>query len=396
MQNTETKKENKEKELRRHKRYFSIGCAIVKPLSKLLFNYSYEKIPEIDGPVLILCNHNTDCDCAFLALAAPKQVYFVATENIARMGLLGKLLIYGFNPILHFKGMMGTNTVREILKKTKAGSSVAFFPEGNRSFNGLTNPIPSATGKLAKMSGATLINYTLEGGYLTCPRWGKGIRKGRIRGKIAGIYTPDDLSKMSSEDISNAIKRDLFVDAYEDQKVRPVKYIGKDSALGLESMLFLCPKCNKIGTLKSGKNSVKCSCGYNATYTPFGFLESPDGSTFDLTSLDNSQRKYISELVKGTSELFSDEITFRVVDENHSIISESKEKLSAFSDRFKAGEEEFLYSEMDGLAINQRNLLLVHKKSSDKHYEFEGSISFSALKYLYAARTSFKSASGLL
>ena len=76
---------------RRHVRAFAFFSALLRPAMRLLLRFRGERIPDPGGPVFVLCNHNTDLDCILVGLSARRQIYFVATETIVRMGLLGKL-----------------------------------------------------------------------------------------------------------------------------------------------------------------------------------------------------------------------------------------------------------------------------------------------------------------
>lgn len=380
-----------------HRRLFLFLCRFCRPIMRWLFNYEYEPIPAVDGPVLLLSNHNTDLDVALVSVAAQRHLYFVATENLARMGKLGALAVRLFQPILHFKGMQGAGTVKEILKRIKAGGSVAMFPEGNRSFNGLTCPIPPATGKMAKLSGATLITYRLEGGYFSSPRWGKGLRRGQMRGRLMGIYPPETLKAMSAGEAIAVIERDLKADAYAEQAADPVAFKGRNRALGMESTLFCCPRCMRIGTLSTEGNCLSCACGYRAEYTEYGYLETEDGMKQTITELDAAQHAALDALVEqgGEEPLFSDTVLFRKTDESHNLVSEQQETLTAYRDRFTIGSLDLPFPSLDGVAINQRNLLLLHQVGSELHYECRGTISFNALKYLYTHRAVCKSSTVL-
>ncbi|MBR0140253.1 MAG: 1-acyl-sn-glycerol-3-phosphate acyltransferase [Firmicutes bacterium] len=386
-----------EEDLRREKIYRRVA-AVAKPLVRGFFGYEFESLPAIEGPVLMLCNHNTDLDCVMAGIAAGRTMSFVATENILRMGFLGRLIDSWFDIIVHYKGVQGAHTVKTIFKKVRAGSSVMLFPEGNRSFNGQTCPIPPATGKMARTCGATLVNYRLRGGYLTWPRWGKGPRKGRIRGEIAGIYSPAELKAMSGEEVQSLIERDLFVDAYEDQRRDPVAYKSGKPAESIESALFMCPSCGRIGGISSKKRRIFCSCGWQVFMDKEGFMsspESPEGEKLTMTGLDEMQRDGMAKLLEGSGPdelLFSDRVQSRLIDENHGEAESGETELRAFSDRFEAGNIVLKFDDISGIAINQRNLLLIHTEGFAGHREFTGPISFSALKYLYlfrAARGSF-------
>ena len=377
------------REYRRHCRAFKVIRAILLPIARMLFNFSYEDLSGIEGPYLVLSNHNTDFDPIFIAGSVKHQLYFVATENITRMGLVGKFFVFFFHPIIHYKGKIGINTVKEVLKTLKAGHNVALFPEGNRSFNGLTNTgiIPDSTGKMAKKSGATLITYRIDGGYFTSPRWGRKIRRGKVYGHAVNVYTPEVLKAMTDDEVNRAIKNDLFVDAYAEQVKDPVEYKGRCTAEYLESTLFLCPECGKQGQLKSCGSTLSCKCGFKADYDRLGYLNTTDGKRYTITEIDARQQKYIESLLGDISafpnELFYDDVTVQQIDSKHKIKSSTEERLTAFRDRFILGKKELLFRNISGLSINQRNTVNLHYGNEDDFINIQGPGSFNALKYLY-------------
>ena len=383
---------------RRHK--FALNCTRVYAgaLTRLLFHYHGQRLPKLDGPVFMVSNHNTDIDCVFLGMAAHGLIYFVATETLARMGFAGRFLMYWFDPILHAKGSVGTATSRAILTRLREGHSVGLFPEGNRSFNGRTCPIPPATGKLAKLAGATLVTYRFIGGYFTTPRWGRGIRKGRMDGRVMGIYSPETLKAMSAQEVQAAIERDLYTDAYAEQAERPTRFRGRAPAEHLESMLFLCPSCGKIGTLRSEKDSLSCACGYTMRFTPYGYLEDESGTQHTITALDDAQREHLARLAQDAGEepLFSDSVRMRRVEADHSVTKEQDILLSACADRLILGGETLPMADIESMSIVQRNQLLIQRAQDRGHYEFTGAPGFSALKYLYLLRIAHPSANGSL
>ena len=155
------------KDKARHKRSYHLIRKLVSPLFKWKFNYSYPLVHDVEGPYIVLANHNLELDPIIVGAAAGQQLYFVASEHLSRKGFVSKLLNRFLQPIYHYKGRAGAHTVKAILKTLRSGSSVCLFPEGNRSFNGLTCPIPPATGKMARRSGAKLVTYRFDGQYLT-------------------------------------------------------------------------------------------------------------------------------------------------------------------------------------------------------------------------------------
>ena len=293
-----------------HSVVFRTARKLVLPLVLLKFHYTYEKLSGIPEPYLLLANHNTDFDPIFLGLASERQIYFVATEKILRMGLLSPFIMSLFHPIIHYKGKTGISSAKEILGRLREKKNVALFPEGNRSFNGLTGDFVSATGKLAKRSGVTLVTYRLRGGYFISPRWSKTLRSGRLHGEIANVYPPEKLKQLSEEQINEAIRKDLFVDAYSDQNRNRIPYKGRNLALGLESTLFLCPRCGAVSSLHSRGNEIFCSCGFHAEYDSFGYLQCSGGDTVTITELDDRQHRAVDALLEETSDalLFEDAV----------------------------------------------------------------------------------------
>lgn len=375
-----------------HRIIFRICHFFAVPFLRLKFRYSYDPLPDIKGPYLLLANHNTDFDPLFIGAACPTQMYFVATEKILRMGFLSSLVMALFQPIIHYKGKTGISSVKEILHKLKEGKNVALFPEGNRSFNGLTGEFVPATGKMAKRSGAALITYRLHGGYFTSPRWSAGLRRGRMRGEVAHVYTPEVLKDMTEKEINEAIRNDLQMDAYEEQKRDPIPYEGSDLALGLESTLFACPKCGKISSLHSSGNTLSCTlCDFSAEYDVYGYLKDSEGREYTITDLDARQKKLIKELAALPPEeiLFHDSITVETIGSSHEVVSKEIMEIRAYSDRLEIGDRSLPFEAISGMAINQRNLLIIHC-ADESHLELSGEISFSALKYLYLYQSTGK------
>ena len=149
---------------------------------RLFMGYKCRKQAGPDIPSLIISNHNTNLDPALVELGFTRHMYFLASEHAFRNGLPSRLLKFVFGPIPINKTRPDISSIKEIIRRIKAGASVCLFAEGDRSFNGITSPIALSTAKLAKASGADLITFRLVGGYFTSPRWSKKVRRGRMSG----------------------------------------------------------------------------------------------------------------------------------------------------------------------------------------------------------------------
>ena len=363
---------------KRHKILWKIIRFIASPILRPIYKYSCQLAPKLESPYLVLSNHNTDLDPGLVALSFPQQMYFVASEHVYRAGFASKVLRYAFEPIAKRKGTADTVTVMKTIRALREGKNVCLFPEGQKSFDGRTGQINIATGKLVKASKASLITYKLEGGYFTTPRWGYGIRKGKMYGSIVNIYTKEDLDKLSPEEITDLIKKDLWEDAYQRQSENPIAYKGKNLAKGLEHAFCICPKCKKIDTISSIKNKVFCtSCDFSATIDKFGYFDESckfktvaqweDFQQEELKSFVESKNKEISDSlfenknatlkrVKaehqeevvgcGTFAMFTDKFTFTTIqDEKEEILELPHQEIVDIS---MYGKQGLVFSDIKG------------------------------------------------
>ena len=291
----------------------SVIWKLMRPLVRLIlfirFHYRCASVAP-KGPYIVVCNHVTDWDPLLVGAAFRNQMYFLASEHIMRLGFVSRLLDWLVHPIVRQKGGSAAGAVKEMLRVLKGGCNVALFPEGNRTWDGVTRDFPASTGKLVKTSGASLVTFRLRGGYLSSPRWsGNTVRRGRMLGELVKIYTPEELHGMTALQINAAIARDIYVDAFEDQRSRPVLYRGPHLAEGLETLLFICPKCFSVGTLSSADDLFGCShCGFETRYALTGAFVGGDAPFPDVRSWNRWQTKQIEKLCREAKE---DEPIFR-------------------------------------------------------------------------------------
>ncbi len=372
-----------------HPKIWSLLTHIVGPVLRGRYGYTFDDLRGIEGPYLLLCNHTMDLDPAFVGIATGQPVRFVASEHIQHHKFLSGLLTRFLVPIYHQKGKQGRRTVVNIMRALREGDCVGLFPEGNRCYNGLTGPF-HASGKLAKSADARVVTYRIEGGYFTQPRWGKGMRRGKIFGRLVHVYEPEELAAMSVDDMDRHLQEDLHVDAYATQEKLRIPYKGKDLCLGMESALFCCPSCGKIGTLTSTAGSLTCGCGLSLRYTELGdLIDDRDGSRTTVTALDRKQRTALRSLTEtaGLEDvLFSDTVTLQKIGDDHNVTEEAAATLRATKTGFLAETEADLpdlsFDSLEGVAIYGRNVLVIMTKDGT-HCEIRGDIGFSALKYLY-------------
>lgn len=325
------------------------------------FNLTYEDL-QVDGPVLLIPNHVCAWDPLLVAMSLrEKQIYYVASEHLFRLGVLTRLLNWLVAPIPRRKASSGTDTVKACLRHLREGHSVCLFAEGEQCWDGQSAAIFPATGKLAKASGATLVTFRLEGGYLSLPRWGRGVRKGRVYAHPVGIYSPERLKQMTAQEVNEAIERDIHEDAWERQRSDPVAYRGKKRAEGLERALYACPGCGEIGTLQTQGNRIFCGCGFSRVYLETGFF-APESPFQNLAEWDQWQKKLLRERRFSHDQacLFADEgIELSRIHKDHSEQMLATGRLCQYDDRLVCGEQSFPLDEISNMAEVQTHLLLL-------------------------------------
>ncbi|RXM21736.1 hypothetical protein EO238_27485, partial [Citrobacter sp. AAK_AS5] len=71
-----------------------------------------------------------------------------------------------------------------------------------------------------------------------------------MRGYEVGRYSAETLERMTVDEILSLIRRDLHEDAYARQAENQTLYRGKRLAESLETALYVCPQCGRMGTLQ--------------------------------------------------------------------------------------------------------------------------------------------------
>ncbi|MBQ5977808.1 MAG: 1-acyl-sn-glycerol-3-phosphate acyltransferase [Oscillospiraceae bacterium] len=365
----------------RHQKIWRILYALTNRWICRKFNMRHEDL-DLEGPVLLIPNHVSAWDPLLVAMSLrKKQVYYVASEHIFRLGPVTRLLNWLVAPIPRRKASSGADTVKACLRHLREGHSVCLFAEGEQSWDGLTQPIFPATGKLARSSGATLVTYRLEGGYLSLPRWAKGVRRGSVYGHPVHVYPPEQLRRMSPAEIDESIQRDIAENAWARQRVRPVSYKGKRRAEGLEKALYLCPRCHQIGTLKTRGDRLFCSCGLSLRYEETGFFE-PAEPFATIADWDAWQRSALKSMDKPAGDLlFSDtDMTLSRISAGHKEETLGSSELRQYADRLCCGDYTFMLAEISSMAMVQANLLLLSYR--EKYYQIRSEKGANLRKYL--------------
>ena len=358
-----------ERAYQRQRKAYAVMHPVAKALMKGMLHYTYTPGPQVEGPCLILSNHVTDFDPILVGLSFPEHMYYVAGENVLRMGLLSKLVSRYASIIQRIKGTTDAEAALQILRTLRKGRNVCMFAEGDRTFTGETLPIAPATAKLVKLSRSTLITYRLTGGYLSTPRWAAHRRKGRMTGAPVGVYSPEELKKMSETEVLDLLRRDLYENAYETQNTAPVAFRGRALAETLETALYLCPRCHTIDHLHSQGDRFYCDCGLSMTMDQYGFFQGTDLPFQTPLAWDKWQTVEMAKLAQGLGAdepAFSDEDqTLNRKEDDHSLTPLATETMALYRDKLTVGSYTFPLRDLRGIGLIQRQGMVFSTADAD-------------------------------
>ena len=341
------------------------------PALYLIFGFLFDRktAKGIKRPCLILANHQTGIDQFAVTMGFNFGINYVATDTIFRHGFWSRIMVALARPIPFSKGSSDMLAVKNMMSVIKSGGAVAMFPSGNRCCYGEESPIIPGIGRLAKIFKAPLVLVQLRGGYFVKPRWMHKPCRGKMRAGVARVVSPQELSAMSAGEVSAIIEQALLLDDFEYNKTAQNVYRGRRKAEYLESMLFYCPQCASMISLRSEGNDIFCKdCGARVMINGEGFfVKISNAETIPDTILAWSriQLEYIKNIdFSGFTckPVFCDDNVELFIAERA-----KREKLLAngaialYADRLDVCGRFFLLNEITMAVVGARKLTIYHK-----------------------------------
>lgn len=381
---------------RRHKFLYGLVFAPVRLFYRLRYGFVADRTGAPDCACLILSNHDSDLNMLMTPASFRRMPYIVASEHIFRSGWVSKLLIWAFDPIPRQKGTTDGACAFRIIKTLRGGDSVLIFAEGQSTFTGVTLPIHPTIAGMVRAAKVPLVTYRLELGYMARPRWCKMHRKGDCRGKVVHVYSVDDIKAMSDEEIAQAVRDDLYFDAFAYQKAAleagtASRFRGKRRAEYLERALYTCPCCKSLCTLKSSDNDFICEkCSFCLTVNEYGlFSPAADGKALpfdDIKSWDDWQKEELRLRIESLGDdepIFRDEAQILIeISPEHTISEAERGTLTLTKTALTIGKRVFPLEELGELAMcGPQNIDFSY---DNQNYELRSENIRSGLKYIEA------------
>jgi hypothetical protein len=302
----------------------------------------------------------TDYDPIMVGCGMRRHMYFVASEHVYRHGFVSRLLRWAFAPIARVKGATDASAAMKILRALRGGASVCVFAEGERTWNGRTGKLHPSTARLARSAGVDVATYKLTGGYMTSPRWSASLRRGKVRGELVCVYSPARIGDMTNGELLDALERDLFTDAFADQRASPVKYAGGALAERLETAICACPQCGSIGAMMSEGDEFGCACGFRVRLGPLGFFEGESVPFSTVAEWDEWQESAMREYAAGTDgALFTDpDAVLRSIGPRHERVEAARGEISIDGESLTIGGFRAPLERIGGMTMHGRGTII--------------------------------------
>lgn len=388
---TKTKKDKSKKKKwikLRHTIVRNLAYAVMYPYSRVKYGITIEKNRDTaHSQYLILMNHQTTFDQFFLGMAFKGTVYYVASEDLFSNGLVSKLITYLVAPIPIKKQTTDVHAILNCMRVAKEGGSIAIAPEGNRTYSGDNVYINPAIAKLAKKLSLPIAFYRLEGGYGVHPRWSDVVRKGKMRGFVSRVLSPEEIQAMTDAELNDLISKEL----YQNDCELSGTFRHKKSAEYLERAMYVCPFCG-LSEFESKGDIIKCKgCQREVRYLPdlslqgvgfeFPFVHTTDWYAYQcdfVNTLDT--REHTDKPLYCDKAQLSQVILYK----NKQLIRKSTD-IKLFGDRVEVTAEDGFelsipFEEASAFVVLGKNKLNVY--FDGKVYQFKGDKRFNALKYV--------------
>ena len=139
--------------------FYRIVRAIVSVAVHLFFRikkYGVHNIPS-EGPLILCCNHTSISDILFMAALCPRQICFMAKDELFKNKILAFLFSsLGAFPVNRRTGdKSAINKAEEILN---SGGVLGIFPEGTRHTDGAPHKAKPGTAMLALSTKAPILS----------------------------------------------------------------------------------------------------------------------------------------------------------------------------------------------------------------------------------------------
>jgi 1-acyl-sn-glycerol-3-phosphate acyltransferase len=176
-------------------------------ISQVWFRYQFrgKGYVPVEGPVLLVSNHQSNLDPVLVGIACPRQLKYLARQGLFFWPFSLWIRSLGAVPIDRERGALsGIRTTLELLKKQNA---VLVFPEGSRTGNGKLDVMLPGFSLLARRSGATIVPVGIVGAFDALPRGAVLPRPHSIRLAFGPPITKQQAAELSDQQLTVLVEQ---------------------------------------------------------------------------------------------------------------------------------------------------------------------------------------------
>ncbi|MBU0996454.1 MAG: 1-acyl-sn-glycerol-3-phosphate acyltransferase [Firmicutes bacterium] len=253
-------------------------------------------------PYVLLANHTYMFDVVHVPLRIWKVPFIIASQTLFTKQPTKFLVSQVAHVISKSKGRSDTAAIMSIFSAVKRGYPILIFPEGDTTFYGETGYIEESTMKLIKKLKLDVITCNIRGGFLSRPRWGTGKRSRHyMELHYKKAISKEQLQDLTLDEINDIVKKELYQNAYEHQRIAMIPHKGKKLAEGIENAVYVCPHCQAINSIVSHENTFHCKeCKKEGSIDKYGFIH--DFVYDNLVDWNHYQRNFSDKLRNTTIE----------------------------------------------------------------------------------------------
>ena len=244
--------------------YAILYIVVIIMKTRLRAKFIFKAKPSKDkGPFVLVSNHACRNDYIFTAPAVwPRRLnYVVGYNEFFRFPTALLLKIAQVIPKRNF--VPDLHAVQSMMRIIKKGGHIMFMPEGMNSITGMCQPVVPGTGKLLKKLGVNVYYTKISGGYLSYTKHCLDERIGRTEVVVDKMFSPEDLAAMTDVQIEDRMNQLLAHDDYIWNSDKHIEFKTKQPmAKGLDTLLYMCPKCGALYKMKTDGDKMTCTaCG---------------------------------------------------------------------------------------------------------------------------------------
>ena len=257
---------------------------LIQVLSKIMLMNKKHKVEWVnkeglDGGYMLLSNHMSFIDFELVSLGTyPRRVNNVVNIDgyYRRPWLLewiGAICTRKFTCDMHL--------LKSIKKVLSRGDILCMYPEARYSPCGTTSYLPKSLGMLIKSNKVPVVVAIHRGNYLHAPFWNfRKKRKVPLHTTLTKILSPEDIEKMSVDEINALLRKSFEYDEYRYQMENGIKIDEPFRAEGLHKILYKCPECMCESKIFSDGCEIFCrECGKRWRLNEDGSLSATEGKT---------------------------------------------------------------------------------------------------------------------